>query len=197
MVSKLSVAAQECCFQGLNSQADAKTQAGLMAHYHQINEGIGVHKPPQVYGAFPTDPYSHTPAHRGAQQPGMTGQVKEDILVRQGELGVRILKGHLHFGPGLLGKEEFLTAPQKFEFLDVHSVLKSLEVPEKALAFTVCQVPIVYTLGETRGLEVRFSDGTSKVWETYVLEHSVSSALFERSGTIESIQVRLATDDFN
>ncbi len=197
MVSKLSVAAQECCFQGLNARADSKIQAGLMAHYNQINEGIGVHKPPQVYGAFPTDPYSHTPAHRGAQQPGMTGQVKEDILVRQAELGVQVLEGRLHFGPGLLSKEEFLTRSQNFEYVDVHNALKSLEVPEKALAFTVCQVPVVYTLSEKAGVEVRFSDGSSKAWEAYTLEPSVSSELFRRSGNIESIRVSLAATDFS
>ncbi len=64
------------------------TLDALAAHYHEINKGIGVHKAPAVYGAFPTDPYSHTPAGKGAQQPGMTGQVKEDILSRFGELGV-------------------------------------------------------------------------------------------------------------
>ncbi|CAN0044150.1 unnamed protein product, partial [Discosporangium mesarthrocarpum] len=42
--------------------------------------------------AFPTDPYSHTNRH-GAQQPGMTGQVKEEIVTRFGELGVRIEGG--------------------------------------------------------------------------------------------------------
>ena len=197
MVSKLAVAAQECCLQGLNSQAASKVQAGLLAHYHEINEGIGVHKPPQVYGAFPTDPYSHTPAHRGAQQPGMTGQVKEDILVRQGELGIQVFEGRVHFGPGLLRKEEFLTVKQRFEYLDVHNALKSLEVPEKALAFTVCQVPVVYALNEKPGVKVRFTDGNSKASETYALEPSVSSELFRRSGNIESIQVGLAAADFS
>ena len=58
-------------------------------HYFEINAGIGAHKSPELYGAFPTDPYSHTPGGKGAQQPGMTGQVKEDILCRFGELGVQ------------------------------------------------------------------------------------------------------------
>ena len=53
-------------------------------------KGIGAHKSPVNYGAFPSDPYSHTPAGKGAQQPGMTGQVKEDILSRFGELGLRV-----------------------------------------------------------------------------------------------------------
>jgi hypothetical protein len=32
----------------------------LAKHYDEIGDGIGVHKTPEVYGAFPTDPYSHT-----------------------------------------------------------------------------------------------------------------------------------------
>ena len=69
--------------------------------------GIGVHKSPSLYGAFPTDPYSHTPGGKGAQQPGMTGQVKEDILSRIGELGAIVSKGVLSFSPGLLRGREF------------------------------------------------------------------------------------------
>ena len=32
------------------------------------------------------DPYSHTPGGAGAKQPGMTGQVKEEVITRLGEL---------------------------------------------------------------------------------------------------------------
>ncbi|MDZ7764140.1 MAG: hypothetical protein U5K00_06890 [Melioribacteraceae bacterium] len=57
-------------------------------YYYEIKEGIGVHKSPEKYGAFPTDPYSHTPSFAGVQQPGMTGQVKEDFISRIRELGI-------------------------------------------------------------------------------------------------------------
>ncbi len=51
-------------------------------------EGIGVHKSPKLYGAFPTDPYSHTPVvYKERSNLGMTGQVKEDIISRFGETG--------------------------------------------------------------------------------------------------------------
>jgi hypothetical protein len=50
----------------------------LRETYYRVREGLGFNKSPLHYGAFPTDPYSHTPGHSGAQQPGMTGQVKED-----------------------------------------------------------------------------------------------------------------------
>ena len=44
--------------------------------YYRVRDGLGFNKTPAEYGAFPTDPYSHTPGHGGAQQPGhdRTGQ---------------------------------------------------------------------------------------------------------------------------
>jgi hypothetical protein len=88
MVSKLQLAVQEYCLKAIDDGHSPALTGKLLEHYYEINEGIGVHKSPALYGAFPTDPYSHTPAGKGAQQPGMTGQVKEDILSRIGELGV-------------------------------------------------------------------------------------------------------------
>jgi hypothetical protein len=189
MVSKLALATQECCFHALNTKADSKTQAGLLAHFYEINEGIGVHKPPQVYGAFPTDPYSHTPAHRGAQQPGMTGQVKEDILVRIGELGVQVGDGCLQFGPGLFKKEEYLDTPQTFQYVNVGNQVQTLEIPENALAFTFCQVPVVYCLSMEPYLEIHFSDGSVSSEKVTGLNQSNSDVIFSRTGAIEWLKV--------
>ena len=109
MVSKLQLAVQESALKAIKENESAAIVGRLLEHYYEINAGIGVHKSPELYGAFPTDAYSHTPAGRGAQQPGMTGQVKEDILCRFGELGVFVKEGKLYFDPCLLRKEEFLT----------------------------------------------------------------------------------------
>ena len=105
MVSKLLVATQECYFLALDAGAP-ETEA-LARHYHAILEGTGIHKTARQYGAFATDAYSHTPWGKGARQPGMTGQVKEDILCRFGELGVRVQQGQVSFRPTLLRDEEF------------------------------------------------------------------------------------------
>ena len=74
MVSKLLLAVGETIERDGNDR--------LVRQYAEIREGIGSHKNPAEYGAFPFDPYSHTPSMAGAQQPGMTGQVKEDIISR-------------------------------------------------------------------------------------------------------------------
>jgi hypothetical protein len=105
MVSKLQLAVQEVCLAAVKKQESATVIGRLLEHYYEINAGIGVHKSPSLYGAFTTDPYSHTPAGRGAQQPGMTGQVKEDIISRFGELGVFVNLGKLYFYPCLLRKK--------------------------------------------------------------------------------------------
>ncbi|MFN5885286.1 MAG: hypothetical protein ACK445_08080, partial [Bacteroidota bacterium] len=76
MVSKLQLAVQEVCLRAIDRNESPEVVGRLFDHYYEINAGIGVHKTPVLYGAFPTDPYSHTPATKGVQQPGMTGQVK-------------------------------------------------------------------------------------------------------------------------
>ena len=98
MVSKLLLAAYENTQRALDEDAEGALVGRLFDHYFEILAGIGAHKSPKLYGAFPTDPYSHTPGGKGAQQPGMTGQVKEDILSRFGELGVRVSGGALQAG---------------------------------------------------------------------------------------------------
>jgi hypothetical protein len=90
MVSKLLLAVQETVI-GAKSELAARQ---LSANYTDICNGLSFNKAPAVYGAFPTDPYSHTPKGRGAKQPGMTGMVKEEILTRQAELGLSIENGN-------------------------------------------------------------------------------------------------------
>ena len=76
--------------------------AQLTRLYDRVRHGLGFNKTAAEYGAFPTDPYSHTPAHAGAQQPGMTGQVKEELLARWAELGLTVSRGSIRFSPALL-----------------------------------------------------------------------------------------------
>ena len=189
MVSKLSLAVQECCLGAIEEKESAEIIGRLLEHYYEINAGIGVHKPPALYGAFPTDPYSHTPYRRGAQQPGMTGQVKEDILCRFGELGVSVNEGILSFTPTLLRKSEFLTNPTTFDYIDVLGKQRQLSLPTNALCFTYCQVPIVFEISDKTGVEVQFTDGTITQFSTTHLDTKTSQLVFNRTGTISQIHV--------
>jgi hypothetical protein len=193
MVSKLLLAVQENFFAALEADAGTEVCQKLGHLYYRVREGIGFNKTPAEYGAFPTDPYSHTPGHSGAQQPGMTGQVKEEVLSRFGELGLRIAAGAVHFDPRLLRTCEFPSAPRQFRFLDVRGEWQELTVPASALAFTWCQVPIVYRLrGEGRPvLAITMRDGSTETLPQLSLPADLSSELFRRSGRIRQISLDL------
>ncbi|MDX5320284.1 MAG: hypothetical protein LPK45_04315, partial [Bacteroidota bacterium] len=191
MVSKLSLAVQEVCIRAIETRESAETIGKLLEHYYEINAGLGVHKSPELYGAFPTDPYSHTPAGKGAQQPGMTGQVKEDILCRFGELGVFVEDGKLSFNPCLLQKTEFTIKPRTFDYVDLSKNHKSLELPVGSVAFTVCQVLIVYHISQENHIRIEYLDGSVVESRSLTLDEKTSAQLFNRSGTIEKITVHV------
>ena len=191
MVSKLLLAVMECCQKAIEENASEEIVGRLLEHYYEINEGIGVHKSPELYGAFPTDPYSHTPAGKGAQQPGMTGQVKEDILSRFGELGVFMKDGNLVFNPSMLRKDEFLKEAKTFNYINVNGDDRELKLTEGELVFTYCQVPVVYEVSKNDGVHVNLANGESKTFNNLSLDNALSTALFSRSGTIDIIKVHI------
>ncbi len=191
MVSKLLLAVEECCIKAIAEGESDEVIGRLLEHFYEINEGIGVHKPPSLYGAFPTDPYSHTPAGKGAQQPGMTGQVKEDILTRFGELGVFIREGKLCFGPKLLRKQEFVTDSMTFDYIDLEGNQRQLKLESDSLAFTYCQVPVIYKIALSDSLVVHLKDGEQLNFETLSLDLVTSRKVFERTGEVDHIVVNV------
>ena len=133
MVAKLLLAVQERVFEA--AEVQAPELPALQQFYRRVRDGLGYRKSAADYGAFPADPYSHTPGEGGAQQPGMTGQVKEEILTRWGELGLCMREGWLLFRPVLLDEAE---------------------VPEGgALRFTRNGVAYTYRRGPATRLRVR------------------------------------------
>ncbi len=192
MVSKLLLAVQECHTAALAGDATPQDVAALAAAYTDIRQGLGFNKSPEVYGAFPADPYSHTPAGAGARQPGMTGQVKEEILTRWGELGVSVQCGELHFNPTLLPPGEFLAEPGQFSFVDALGQTQSVDLPAGSLAFTYCQTPVIYRRGDAPQIEVTFSDGRRQSIAGSRLEARLSQHIFSRDGQIQLVRVTTA-----
>ena len=189
MVSKLQLAVYEVTSKAIKSKDDKKTIGKLFDHYFEINEGVGVNKSPDLYGAFPTDPYSHTPFGRGAQQPGMTGQVKEDIISRFGELGLRVFDGKISFDPSILRKDEFNLTESVFKYVDYNSKIKLMNLNKNTLAFSICQVPVIYHLSKSEEIEITFVNGDSKRISGNEIDEINSKKIFERNNEIEKIDV--------
>lgn len=189
MVSKLYLAVQEACTRAKKENASDSVVNQLVNHFYAIGDGIGIHKSPEVYGAFPTDPYSHTPMHRGAQQPGMTGQVKEDILVRMAELGVFIEDGKLGFNPVILRRNEFLNQSETAHFFNVENKEIEVHLNENTLGFTVCQVPLIYQISNKSGIVIQLNDGSTLNFENLKLDEKISHEIFNRTGKVSKIEV--------
>ena len=92
----------------------------------------------------------------------MTGQVKEDILVRFGELGIFVKDGKLSFNPLLIRKEEFLRREQAFEYRTCRNDNRKNKSQPGQLAFTCCQVPVVYSLSATENITVHYENGSKE-----------------------------------
>jgi hypothetical protein len=195
MVSKLLLAVQENFFAALEQEADETVCSRLGQLYYRIREGMGFNKTPAEYGAFPTDPYSHTPKHGGAQQPGMTGQVKEEVLSRFGELGVRVTGGEVRFDPRLLRECEFAAQCRVLRFLDVDGEWQELTVPERGLAFTWCQVPVIYRLTDDPVPAVTLirTGGDTRTFPQLSLPGDLSAELFDRNGRVCRIEASFPT----
>ena len=188
MVSKLSLAVLETTKKAINEK-DGNIIGRFFDHYFEILEGIGVNKSPKLYGAFPTDPYSHTPEGKGAQQPGMTGQVKEDVISRFGELGVEVSNGTISFNPEMLRNQEFLTNNETFRYVNLSKENIELDLNKNSLCFTYCQVPIIYIKSSSKKITIDFINGKSVSIQGNELDIDSSKSLFDRENIIKQINV--------
>ncbi len=190
MVSKLLLAVDEARLEALHSGARAADVVRLARHYEQIRAGIGVHKSPAEYGAVPTDPYSHTPSFSGVQQPGMTGQVKEDIITRASEMGVVVDGGTVRFEPRMVRAREFLEAPATLTYLGLDGQFHRLELDAGTMGFTLCQVPVVLHRGASASIVVTRADAAQRM-EGLGLDQTDSAEIFGRTGRIARLDVSL------
>ena len=191
MVSKLLLASVEVTQRSIDNNSNPKTIGRLFDHYFEINEGIGVNKSPELYGAFPTDPYSHTPRGRGVQQPGMTGQVKEDVISRFHELGFYVNDGKITFEPTVLRKSEFIDEEKSFKFVNLDNEITYMDLNANSLAFTVCQVPIIYNLSDKEDIKIIANDGGEEIIDGHQLNFEHSQNIFNRTNFIKAVHVRV------
>ena len=173
MVAKLLLAVQERAVEVVADGGDPAFARRLEQAYRRIRDGLGFRKDPATYGAFPTDCYSHTPAHAGAQQPGMTGQVKEEVLTRMGELGLRISDGTITRGQPLLPPEELWRT-------DADGAA--------GYELTVCATPVRFRRGDADRVRIIFADGAEVERPGRTLSPEESAALFDRRGTIAAVE---------
>jgi hypothetical protein len=167
MTSKLLLAIQENLVAARRMESPHAVK--LAALYERVRDGLSASKTPAEYGAFPADPYSHTRADGRARQPGMTGQVKEEVITRFGELGVRVDDGCVHFEPTWVREEDLSNGTLRLSF---------------------CGTPIEFIRGQS-GVHLTAADGAVTELEGTTLDQATSAALLSRTGEWQSVRVGL------
>ena len=187
MVSKLMLSVQEIA---LEEDQDEYFKA-LVASYYDVQDGLGFRKKASEYGAFTADAYSHTPSFAGAQQPGLTGMVKEGVICRLRELGVQFNNEMIEFKPRLLRSEELLKQTEEAVCIYPDKSQRTISVPENGLLFTITQIPIIYKRidSETAEIVVEYVDGFSETISGDVLPKSIAQSLMNRNSNVSVISV--------
>ncbi len=171
MVGKLLVAVQETCLTA-REVTDPVACSRLGEMYLRVRDGLGFRKDPATFGAIPTDCYSHSPAHSGAQQPWMTGSVKEGVIARLGELGLRVQDGTLALGRPLIPEAELFDA-------------------DGVATFSYCGVPMTIRRGGSDSVALKQNGSWGSPRAGTRLDEATSREIFDRTGTIEAVQFTL------
>jgi hypothetical protein len=119
----------------------------------------------------------------------MTGQVKEELLARMAELGAFVEQGVLSFDTFMLREGEFIGHEATFNYVDVRGREQSIRLPPSSLAYTFCQVPIVYIRSHEDRIDLANSSGRQREVACHCLDVETSGHIFRRDGHIGRITV--------
>ena len=99
----------------------------------------------------------------------------------------------MRFDPGLLRAEEFVAEPTSFRFLGVDNEWQELALPARSLAFTWCQVPVIYQLdeGAAPGLTVHYRSGESLPSAELRLPPDLTGEISLRSGLVTRLELSI------
>ena len=118
----------------------------------------------------------------------MTGQVKEEIITRMGELGCFVDDGKIIFNPILLKKSEFLKKKRKFTFFNFINEKVNMNLQKKQLGFTYSKVPVIYHLSEEDwSIKIYFINGEVQNIIGNKLNKNISAEIFHRNNKVKQI----------
>jgi len=92
----------------------------------------------------------------------------------------------------LLRKKEFIKSENIFQYFNVNQQAQTIALPVNSLAFTFCQVPVIYFLSNEYSIRIIFSDEKVKTISGNLLDADLSQMVFERTDSISRIEVKVA-----
>ena len=78
-----------------------------------------------------------------------------------------------------------------FTYFNVDQEQRSIEINPNALAFTFCQVPIVYAIAEQEGVAVHYKNGSVDNQDELVLSKEITDKIFMRTAEVDHLKVNI------
>ena len=91
-------------------------------------------------------------------------------------------------------KQEFFQEKQLFAYQNLEGQSSEIQLEKESLAFTYCQVPVVYVRSVEHKILLHFRDGSHQKILGDSIDAKNSSSIFGRQGIIIRIDVWLAPE---
>jgi hypothetical protein len=102
-----------------------------------------------------------------------------------------MIDGKLHFQPAFLKKEAFLSNDTVASFIMVDGSIEQIHLKKNSLAFTTCQVPVIYTINNSSKIVLNYINGETKTFDSLELNKEESKKIVQRTNEISVIEVYL------
>ncbi|MFI3325915.1 MAG: hypothetical protein R3Y35_07050 [Clostridia bacterium] len=165
--AKLALAVMETV---QKARENGENAAKIYTDYKNLMSGFIFRKTPSECGAIPVEPYSHTSFGGKSEQPGMTGQVKESVIMRRAELGISVKNGQIYFDNWFIPETEFDKNDEIY--------------------ITIYSVPTIYKKSNNDIIKVTFKNGEIKTFFK-TIDVKTSKSIFERNCAVEKIEIEV------
>ena len=95
------------------------------------------------------------------------------------------------FNLELFDPAELLTTRSTFSYLDVQGRRQELAIEAGALAYTICQVPVVVQANGRAEVVAHLLGGETRRIDGHALDAATSAHIFQRDGAVERLDVSL------
>ena len=75
------------------------------------------------------------------------------------------------------------------KFIHIDGEDKNIELPINSLAFSICQVPVIYHLGNKNEVKIYFKNGNVENSSEFTIPNTTSESIFLRKGEVSHLEV--------
>ena len=99
--------------------------------------------------------------------------------------------GRITFDPTILRKSEFIEEEKSFKYVNLENEINYIELDKHSLAFTVCQVPVIYNLSDKENIRISYMNNSEEIIKGHELDIENSESIFNRTNLIKAVYVSI------